>query len=295
MKFDINIDSKIRVLDPKIDNETKMYRLCSPNYSGQFEFSAAKNGGVTSFNVDYTYKPYNPYIHVNPDFKKLYGRDFDDMRGLVCGGDFSISLIDDKWSSFQINNKNYQLIFDREVQNMAFNRRQERVYEAFDLATGSASGAAQGAMTGAAAGPYGAIAGAVMGGAASATGGAIDIALKEARYKENISLKTDLYNYNLANIRALPASLSKATSLTKNYKFWPFLETYESTDAEKEALKAKIRYNGMTVGIIDHIANYIYEGEVSFVKGQIIRLENLPEATDVAYEIYNEILKGVYL
>lgn len=50
----------------------------SPNFNGQFEFSLAKNKqDITSFNVDYTYKPYAPYIHVNPIFNPdgLYGKD----------------------------------------------------------------------------------------------------------------------------------------------------------------------------------------------------------------------------
>ena len=286
--FTFNKQFNITPTNPKIDFETKMYRLVSPNYSGMFEFSPAMNGGVSSFNVDATYKPYQPYIHINPDFNFMYGKDFNDNRGLICGGDFSLSMVDDKWANFEINNKNYQLIFDREVQNMEFNRKQARVGEAFDLVTGTAAGAAQGAMVGGAVG-------AVVGGVASAAGGAIDIGMSEARYKESLSLKKDLFGYNLGNIRALPASLTKATSLNENFKFWPFLEEYECSDIEKEALELKLKYDGMTVMKIGKMSDYIAESEKTFIKGQIIRLENLPEASDVAYEIYNEIKKGVYI
>lgn len=59
----------------KITNETQLVRLCSPNWGSMFEFSLAKNNGVSKFNIDYTYKPYQPYIHINPDFKNLYGSD----------------------------------------------------------------------------------------------------------------------------------------------------------------------------------------------------------------------------
>lgn len=79
----------------KIQNETQLVRLVSPNYQGMFEFSVAKNNGVDYFNVDVTLKPYNPYIHINPNFKGIYGLDFNDARGLICGGDFSIP----HWSS----------------------------------------------------------------------------------------------------------------------------------------------------------------------------------------------------
>lgn len=62
-------------LNAKISNETQLCRLVSPNFNGMFEFSLAKNNGVSKFNVDYTYKPILPYIHVNPDFKFIYGQD----------------------------------------------------------------------------------------------------------------------------------------------------------------------------------------------------------------------------
>ena len=47
------------------------------------------NQGIDSFDIECTYKPYNPYIHISPNYKGLYGKDFDDIRGLICGGDFS--------------------------------------------------------------------------------------------------------------------------------------------------------------------------------------------------------------
>lgn len=60
--------------DIKVSDNCDSYRLVSPNYNGIFEFSLAKNGGsVDLFNVDYTYKPHNPYIHVNPKFAGIYG------------------------------------------------------------------------------------------------------------------------------------------------------------------------------------------------------------------------------
>lgn len=102
LTFDINRQISIQdyvedeALKLKISNECDLYRLVSPNYSGQFEFSVAKNGGtVEKFNVDLTYKPYNPYIHINPEFAGLYGIDYNDARGLLLGGDFSLPIISD--------------------------------------------------------------------------------------------------------------------------------------------------------------------------------------------------------
>lgn len=57
----------------KLANECDMYRLTAPNYSSSFEFSVAKNGGVSGFKVSYTYRPIAPYIHVQPIFSNMYG------------------------------------------------------------------------------------------------------------------------------------------------------------------------------------------------------------------------------
>lgn len=99
--FDINqtlgmpTRSSNAALNKKLSNELDIYRLCSPNYNGVFEFSVAKNDNVSSFNVDCTLKPYTPYIHINPAFDGLYGQDFNDARGLICQGDFSIPIVND--------------------------------------------------------------------------------------------------------------------------------------------------------------------------------------------------------
>lgn len=124
----IILDEPLRMYNKKISNQCDMYRLVSPNFNGQFEFNLAKNDikELSVFNVDYTYMPYNPYIHVNPQFSGLYGQDFNDARGLICGGDFSLARITDAWQSYQLQNKNYQNIFDRQIQNMDFNRKYQR-------------------------------------------------------------------------------------------------------------------------------------------------------------------------
>ena len=91
-EFTFDIPCRIDVENVKVETECDMYRLCSPNYSGLFEFNIAKNGGLSFFNIDCSYKPYQPYIHINPNFGGLYGQDFNDSRGLICGGDFSLSF-----------------------------------------------------------------------------------------------------------------------------------------------------------------------------------------------------------
>ena len=77
----------------KIDSQCCFYRLCSPNYNGVFEFNLAKDGGeILYFYADCTYKPHNPFIRITPQFSFLYGLNYKDGRGLICGGDFSLPI-----------------------------------------------------------------------------------------------------------------------------------------------------------------------------------------------------------
>ena len=63
------------ITDPisrKLNVMTEFKRLCSPNYSSVFEFNAQKNDGISYWEYNCTYKPYTPYIHVNPNWGGLY-------------------------------------------------------------------------------------------------------------------------------------------------------------------------------------------------------------------------------
>lgn len=292
--FTINILHEIVVTDPKIESQTDVYRLTSPNFNGQFEFNAAKNGGVESFNVDCNYKPFNPYIHVNPNFKLLYGQDFNDARGLICGGDFSLPQLSNAWANYQLENKNYQAIFDRQIQNMEVNNKVQRQKEIISAAIGTAQGGLMGAASGMQYGPGGAIAGGVGGTLASLAGGIADVNFNEQLRNEALDYTKDMYGYNLGNIQALPTSLTKTSAFTYNNKIFPILEYYTCTDQEKQALRDKIKYNGMTVMRIGTIAEFIPNAEKQYIKGRIIRLEGIEEDYHFLKAISEEIFKGAF-
>lgn len=283
----------------KLVNECDMWRLCSPNFNGVFEFNVAKNRGITEFDVDVTLRPYNPYIHVNPVFKALYGDEFDDPRGLICGGDFSLPITGDAFTQYELNNKNYQIAFDRQITNLEFNQRQEKTMATVQAIVGTAQGMATGAAGGSFIGKTGStVAGAIIGGATSLAGGIADLAMLDDRQKEQKAYAIDNFNYQLGNIKALPYSLNKVNPLTMNNKIFPVLEYYTCTSEERTALVNKILYTGMTLNVIGTIANFKTNyGSASkhFYKGAIIRLENLGLASHEAYEIYKEIEEGVYI
>ena len=283
------------VVAMKVDNECNLYRLVSPNYQGEFEFSPVKNGGVDRFNVDCTYKPYNPYIHVNPDFGGLYGDDYNDSRGLICQGDFTVVMISDAFQTYELNNKNYQQIFNRQIQNMDISneiaRQEQGVKSVTGAITGTVTGAVGGGLVG---GGWGALAGGIIGAGTGITGGIADYYNLDRQLKENKSFAADMYNFSLQNIKALPYTLTRCTALTFNNKLFPFIEKYSCTDDEKEAFIKKLTYDGMTVNAIATIADYTDRNN-RLVRGQVIRLPGLEDDDHMANEIYNEIKKGVYI
>lgn len=288
----------------KISNECDLYRLNSPNYDGSFDFSVAKNGGsVNFFNVDCTYKPFNPYIHINPDFSGLYGSDFNDARGLICKGDFSVALLTDAWAQYELQNKNYQQIFNNEITTLDSQadlaRHDLYANTINDILNNNAAKTFNAAMSGA---QSGGVVGGVVGGIVTGVNTTVNSLFNLGNGLYNIGennriVKNQLlnnFNYNLGNIKALPASLSKTSALTYNNKLFPFIEYYTATDREKNMLLNKLRFDGMTVMAIGNLGDYI-RGDRTFMRGQIIRLEGISDDTHILNDIYTEIKKGVYL
>jgi len=291
----------------KLWNETKKYRLSSPNYSSSFDFSPAKNGGVRSFTVDCTYKPFQPYIHVAPLFGGLYGDDFNDYRGLTCGGDFSLPQLNDAWATYERQNINYQKSFQRDIESMELHRKWSNASNI----VGALSGAGQaGIMGGNVAGMMGAEAAGMTGaglvaGGLSLIGGAMDAGVSDIMSREAIRLKQDQFGYQLGNIQALPNTITKISAFTANNKIFPVLETYGCTQEELQAFINKLVYNGLTCMRIDTFESFLYDKEYSetyipnglnYIKGHIVRMEwSLPEDYHVATVMSEELSKGVYV
>ena len=283
----IKLQNPIKISNVKVESECDMYRLCSPNYQGVFEFNAAKNNGISYFDVDCTYLPYNPYIHIAPNFGGLYGKDFDDTRGLICSGDFSLARISDAWTNYQLQNKNYMASFNRQIQNMEVQNNVARVNDILGAGVGTLAGVVGGAKIG------GGAVGGVIGGVTAAGAGIADVIINEKLRAENMDYTKDMFGYQLGNIKAVPDSLSKTTAYTKNNKYFPFLEYYTCTEEEKNALKNKLKYNGMTVMAIGTISEYL-KPEESYIKGRLIRLVGDYD-NHYVNELSQELYKGVYI
>ena len=288
--IDINVDLSIENTAEafKIENETSMYRLCSPNYASAYEFNLAKNGGsVTKINVDCSYKPYQPYIHANIDFKRLYGSDTNDTRGLVCGGDFSLPQTSDQWSSYMLNNKNYQASFDKQIET---NNNVFKVDQIANAVTGVASAFTTGVSAGSLGGPTAGL-GAFTGSVGGATA---DLIKNDYVYNLQLGNTKAQFNYQLDNVKARPDTLGNVGAYNANNKIFLFIEHYKASDVEIEALKQNIKYRNMNIGRIGILEDYI-EPNHNYIRGQLIRIENLSDDYHMGTEISNEISKGVYI
>lgn len=307
----------IPVTDVKVDNETKFCRLVSPDFSSIYEFSPAKNRGVDYIKVDMTLKPFQPYIHLAPNFKGLNGADFDDARGLICSGNFSLPIVTDQWKTYQLQNINYEKMFNRQIQNMEVNNRLQRINEYVGLGTGTLGGVAAGGLAGKMFGGAGGPIGMAAGGIASLGGGIADTILNEQMRQETMGYTKDMHEMQMQNIQALPNTLSKVDAFNQQNKCFPFVEFYDCTEEEKRNLCNRIKYTGMTVNrvgkLIDYTNTWSYPSQAGgddkwvtvyfpYIKGQLILSSGVDYVEDwdirddyhLITAIANEISRGVY-
>lgn len=280
----------------KASNECDVFRLVSPNGNGMFEFKPTKNNGVDYFEADFTYKPFDPFIHVKPNFKRLYGDNpAKDFRGLICGGDFSITQLSNAWANYQQQNVNLLNAFNRQVENLEVNNAVQRQKEIASAVFGTIGAGISGASTGAlVGGVYGAVAGGVAGTSLSAAGGVLDIEMADKLRAEALDYTKDQFGFQLGNIQAIPTSLAKTGAQVYVNTLFPTLEYYTCSQEERNALKNKIKYNGMTVMIIDNISRYLWN-EPTYIKGKLIRLEGTGEDYHIVNAISAELDKGVFI
>ena len=300
-KRQIMLDDPITVDDPKLRNITDVWRLYSPNYSSSFEFSAAKNDGITGFNIRCTYMPISPYIRVAPIWGGLYGEQFfeDDPRGLICRGDYSLPRTQSAWVQYQEQNKNYEAIFDRQIENMDVMRKYERINQIVAAGAGGVQGASKGAKLGTALAPgAGTIAGAVGGAAAGLGAGVADVFLGEARYSESKSYATDMHVLQLGNVQAMPRTLSKTTAFNIDNRYFPVLALYRCSSDELVSVANFIKNRSMDVGTIGSPSNFVnntweFAEDRGFMQGSIIYIDTIHD-THFVDELNKEFQKGVY-
>lgn len=284
----------------KILNETHIARIVSPNQNGIFEFTPASNYGVHAeeWRGRWTYKPFSPFVQVTPYWREngLYGGTWKDTRGLICQGDFSMPQTSSAWETYAVNNKNYQAAFDRQIDNLQFTQRQERISAGLGIATGAVGGGIAATVAGVSKGGLTAgIVGGIAGTALSAASGIIDYNMLISRQQEAQSYQTDMFRMSLENIMAQPASINRVGAQDYSFRYFPILEIYTATEEEENALREQLHETGMTVGVIGKIEDYLIAGEQDYVQANIIRFAGLAADYHVATEIALEAARGMYM
>lgn len=293
--FNINLPASfaVGIADPllaKVKSQTQFGRLCAPNYSQYYDFNIQKNRGCEAFLAQCNFRPYNPWFKITPVWKSgglYYTGDIEhDGRGLVLNGDFSVAQATSAWANYELTNKNYLNIFNRQVENTEFGMAWDRA----QTIVGSTVGVAQGAVSGAMAGG---IPGAIVGGVASTIGGGLDIGRTISTQYEALDYTRDMFEYRLGNIKAIPQGLARTAAQSAINTFVPTFEVWETTDTEEQLLYNKITYNGMTVDAIGMLGNWLTEEE-SYLKCQLIRCPSISDF-HLLNTISGELYKGVFI
>ena len=286
--FSVIIENEKTIENFKLENECDSYRLCSPHYESIFEFNAVQMKGWTSILAECTYKPYQPYIHVVPNFNpnSLYGNKYGDSRGLVSTCNYALSIASDEWATYARQNSTYQLIFDREIQNLEVKQSAQRLREG--LTAGSGLLATLGAgLAGKA--------GAAVGAGTATLGSMINSYINDTITRpEELNFKRDIFKYNIANIKAQPQTLTKVSGIDINNRLFPVLEFYTCTEDEKSYFERYLYFNSYSIERIGKIKDYINTSQdYTYIEAEIIRFDANIDSHELDY-LNNVLSTGVY-
>lgn len=163
------------------------------------------------------------------------------------------------------------------------------------MVVGTLQGTAQGAMMGGMTGnPYTAAIGGVAGALASGIGGAADIALNDQLRKDQLDAAKDNFSFNLANIKALPDTLTKVSAYNQQNKIFPFLEMYDALDEEKEAFKEQLKYQGMVINRVGALSDFLDYDNETFFQAILIRGDDAWENHTTNF-IADQLARGIYI
>lgn len=276
---------------------TRKYELVANNHSAKYEIPVYMNNvpNALQFNYSGTLFPYNPYIRIDITYSGLNGENISMCRGLVLSGNYSETQLTDAWTQYQYQNTNYQAIFNSQLDYT----KAQQTYQRYEQITGiitSAIGSSTnlGVSSAILSGNIGLGLGAGLAtGLVSAGAGAVDYIQAEKLRNKTIDYTKEQFNLQLGNVQALAPTITKLTAINIDDTIMPTLITYTSSDVEYNAVLNKLKYNGMTVNLIDKLNNYIGPN-TTYLKGKIIEI-NINEDFNYKNELANEVYQGFRL
>lgn len=268
-----------------INKETDTINIVSPSRQSQFMFRPYDNDGSMEFTTSVTIKPFASTIYVRPSTKGLLQYDWQDKDCLIISEDFSLSKVDSSWIDYVRSNKNYQRIFDRNLQSKAYERDWERRIEKeqarSDQYNATVLANQQGRnMTGnipiisTIAGLFSQGLG-QMSGTDSAynrymAAAQLDRQYNQAMYEESVRLAQDQFNLQLENIKSQPLIPTNITAIDCKLLDGIYLEFYSTNPTEKKAISDFYKFNGNRIEAFGRFEDYYGW----YVKGKIIKSVN---------------------
>ena len=271
------------------------YKLYSPNFNSEYIIPLMKNGGLNRIHVDMTCLPNQPWIRVRPVWEGLNGINYDDAKGLILGGSYSLTQLTNAWTEYQYTNINYQNIQDSTIQYQQaqydITNQKNLISGALNTVSSTISGAVGGALVG---GIPGAIAGGLASAGASIGGLVADQYYDKKSQKLTIDYSQEQFALQTGNVKAQASTISRLTAVNSNFKYFPQLLVYVANDKDIDALDAKWENCGMSIGRIGKLINYLNEGKNQFVKGKLIRNDNMHYSFDYYNAIGQEVAQGFF-
>lgn len=281
-----------------INKECDTIKIVSPSRASQYLFRPYNNDGIMEFKTKITLRPYNTIIYVRPSTKGLLMYDYDDKDCLIISEDFSLTAVTSEWTNYIYNNRNYNDVFERQIQGREFERTWERKIEEAQKKSDewtSRNISAQKASVYTGNLP-------VISSVAGAIGTAfqdqtylqmaqIDRQYNEALYQEGMQISRDLFNLQLENIQSQPLVPSKITTLDAKLLPGVYLEYYSTNPTELQAINDFYRFNGNRIDAYGTFNQYWGW----FVRGKIIMSQfyTQPEVDELNRRLSMGIFTGV--
>lgn len=281
-----------------INKECDTIKIVSPSRASQYLFRPYNNDGIMEFRTKITLRPYNTIIYVRPSTKGLLMYDYDDKDCLIISEDFSLTAVTSEWTNYIYNNRNYNDVFERQIQGREFERTWERKIEEAQKKSDewtSRNISAQKASTYTGNLP-------IISSVAGAIGTAfqdqtylqmaqIDRQYNEATYQEGIQLSRDLFEMQLENIQSQPIVPSKISTLDAKLLPGVYLEYYSSNPSELQAINDFYKFNGNRIDAYGTFSQYLGW----FVRGKIIisQFYTQPELDELNRRLGMGIFTGV--
>lgn len=277
-----------------INKETDTINIVSPSRQSQFMFRPYDNDGNMEFSTSVTIKPFASTIYVRPSTKGLLQYDWQDKDCLIINEDFSLTKVSSAWANYVRSNKNYQRIFDRNIQSKAYardwERRVEREQARSDEYNATVLANQQGRNLTGNIPIISTIAGLFSQGIGQISGtdsaynrymsaAQLDRQYNQAMYEESVRLAQDQFKMQLENIQAQPIIPTNITTIDCKLLDGVYLEFYSTNSTEKKAISDFYKYNGNRIEAFGKFSTYYGW----YVKGKIIKSVNYtqPEIDEV--------------